>query len=142
MSEPISWLSVWTLIKTLAPNILGAGIALWKVKGDIHWADKTLEGKIFTVLFTPLVFIFALIVGYYFGGAIVEMAGSFVDGAENPFTYAFIMLLTTASSLRFLRMFMVRIEEIFELIFTGIKSSIRRFFKMDDQVNKNTEFRE
>lgn len=142
MSEPFSLLSVWTLIKTLTPNIIGGAIALWKVKEEVNWRQKSIEGKVFTVLFTPIVFAIALLVGHYFGGAIVEVASSFVEGAENPFTYALIMLLTTASSLRFLRMFMVRIEEIFELIFIGIKSSIKRFFKIEDTSNQNIDYKE
>lgn len=132
MSEPFSWLTIWTLLKTLVPNIVGGAIALWKVKDEVTWSDKTTSAKVFTIFMTPLVFVFAVIFGYYFGGAILEMAVAYVDMESNPLTYAFIMILTTASSLRFLRMFMVRIEEIFELFFTGVKSVIRRIFKLSE----------
>lgn len=130
MSEPITSLSVWAILKPIIPNIIGGLLALWRVKDEVKWADKTSHGKVFTVLITPVVFLIAIFVGYYFGGAILEFIGTQAGGSERTLTNAFIMILTTASSLRFLRMFMVRIEEVFELVFDGILNFIKKFFGM------------
>lgn len=130
MSEPITLMTVWAAIKPIIPNIIGGLLALWRVKDEVKWADKSSGGKVFTVLITPVVFLVALLVGYYFGGAILEFIGSQAVGSEKTLTNAFIMILTTASSLRFLRMFMVRIEEVFDIFFDGIVNSIKKFFGM------------
>lgn len=128
MSEPITSLSVWAVIKPFIPNIVGGFMALWRVKDEVKWSDKTTHGKIITVFLTPVVFLMAVFVGYYFGGAILEFIGTEPEGSERMLTNAFIMFLTTASSLRFLRMFMVRIEEVFEIVFDGVVSTIKKFF--------------
>lgn len=131
MSEPLSIWSIFAMLKPLLPNIIGGVLAIWRVKDDVKWSEKTTQGKVFTVLATPLVFVMATFFGYYFGGALIEFLGEYFSGGANPLTSAFIMILTTASSLRFLRMFMVKVEEVFELIFEGIKTVVRRFFKLD-----------
>lgn len=133
MSEPVSFVALWTVIKPLIPNIIGGLLALWKVDDEVKWADKTLQAKVFTVLMTPIIFIMATFFGYYFGGAILELAGAKIStyAEESILTYGFIMVLATASSLRFLRMFMVRIEEIFDLVFDGLVSTVKRIFKID-----------
>ena len=139
VSEPITLMTVWAAIKPIIPNIIGGLLALWRVKDEVKWEDKSSGGKVFTVLITPVVFLVALLVGYYFGGAILEFIGSQAVGSEKTLTNAFIMILTTASSLRFLRMFMVRIEEVFDIVFDGIVNSIKKFFGMkgDSSHDKN-----
>ena len=139
VSEPITLMTVWAAIKPIIPNIIGGLLALWRVKDEVKWEDKSSGGKVFTVLITPVVFLVALLVGYYFGGAILEFIGSQAVGSEKTLTNAFIMILTTASSLRFLRMFMVRIEEVFDIVFDGIVNSIKKFFGMkgDSPHDKN-----
>lgn len=128
MSEPVSVISSITFLKSIAPSLVGGLLALWRVKDEMRWDDKTTSSKIITLLLTPVVFIVATMFGYYFGGAIIEHLGS-VGSAENLYTNAFIMILTTASSLRFLRLFMVKIEEIFTAMFDGVLNLIKSFFR-------------
>ena len=66
VSEPITLMTVWAAIKPIIPNIIGGLLALWRVKDEVKWADKSSGGKVFTVLITPVVFLVALLVGYYF----------------------------------------------------------------------------
>ncbi len=132
MSEPFTLASIITFLKPLLPNIFGGLLALWRVKEDIKWGEKNTSGKIYTVLMTPIVFTTAVVFGYYFGGAILEFAGTtlfYKDGLPT-ITYAFVMMIATASSLRFMRIFMVRVEEIFNLIFDGVVNLLKDLFKV------------
>jgi len=114
-------------IKPIIPNIIGGALS---IKDEITNSAKEHSFKKYFILVT--MFILAVSFGYYLGGFIIEYLKIEKWNGDLPtFSYAIIMILATASSLRFIKKFTSRIEEILDLIFDGFIGLIKTIFKMD-----------
>lgn len=114
-------------IKPIIPNLIGGALSIKdEIKNDVK------ENNFRRYLILTTMFILAVSFGYYLGGFIIEyLKIEKWDGELPTFSYAMIMILATASSLRFIKKFTSRIEEVLDLIFDGFIGLIKTIFKMD-----------